>query len=94
MNKDKIEKILKDLDFDDIDGKIEGNKFTFTLKNSDDYAYYYTLLDQNDDLTLIDSSSVSTEYLSVIKYEGENFKVSLNADYNKNYYNITIEDLK
>lgn len=93
MDKNKLDDILYELDFDDI-GELKNNKYTITLNNSDDYAYYYTLLDHNENLDLIDASSVSTEYLNVITYEGNDYKVSLNANFNSNYYNVTIEDLK
>lgn len=92
MDQSKLDDILAELDFDDV-GKLKDDKYTIVLKDSNDYAYYYTLLDQNEELDLVDSSSVSTEFLSVIAYEGNDFKVSLNADFNKNYYNVTIEDL-
>ena len=92
MEQNKLNDILYLLDFDDI-GELKDNKYTIKLNDSNDYAYYYTLLDQNENLNLVDSSSVSTEFLNVVTYEGDDFKVSLNADFNKNYYNITIEDL-
>lgn len=93
MNKDKLDDILYELDFDDI-GELANNKYTIVLNNSDDYAYYYTLLDHNENIDLVDSSSVSTEYLNVVTYEGDDYKVSLNANFNDDYYNVTIEDLK
>ena len=92
MEQNKLDDILYLLDFDDI-GELKDNKYTIKLNDSNDYAYYYTLLDHNENLDLVDSSSVSTEFLNIITYEGDDFKVSLNADFNKNYYNVTIEDL-
>ena len=92
MEQNKLDAILTELDFDDI-GEFKNNKYTIVLNDSNDYAYYYTLLDSNENLDLVDSSSVSTEFLNVITYEGDDFKVSLNADFNNNYYNVTIEDL-
>lgn len=92
MEQNKLDDILYLLDFDDI-GELKDNKYTIKLTDSNDYAYYYTLLDHNENLDLVDSSSVSTEFLNVVTYEGDDFKVSLNADFNKNYYNVTIEDL-
>lgn len=94
MDKEKIDGILKNLNFDKVEGELRNNKYTITLNDSDEYAYYYTLLDSNSDLSLSDASSVSTGYLSIISYEGEDFKVSLNAYYDKNIYTVTIEDLK
>lgn len=93
MTQDKLGDILYELDFDDI-GELANDKYTIVLNDSDDYAYYYTLLDHNENIDLVDSSSVSTEFLNVITYEGNDFKVSLNANFNDNYYNVTIEDLK
>lgn len=93
MDQSKLDDILAELDFDDIGEINNKGKYVITLNNSDDYAYYYTLLDHNENLELVDSSSVSTEFLNVISYEGEDFKVSLNADFGNNNYNVTIEDL-
>ena len=93
MTREKLDDILYELDFDDV-GELKNNKYTITLNNSEDYAYYYSILDHNENLDLVDSSSVSTEFLNVCTYEGVDFKVSLNADFNNDYYNITIEDLK
>lgn len=93
MTKEKVDDILYELDFDDV-GELKNNKYTITLNNSEDYAYYYSILDHNENLDLVDSSSVSTEFLNVCTYEGADFKVSLNADFNNDYYNVTIEDLK
>lgn len=93
MTREKLDDILYELDIDDI-GKLNGDKYTITLNDSEDYAYYYSILDHNENLDLVDSSSVSTEFLNVCTYEGPDYTVSLNADFNKDYYNITIEDLK
>ena len=93
MTQDKLDDILYELDFDDI-GELKNDKYTIVLNDSDDYAYYYTLLDHNENIDLVDSSSVSTEFLNVITYEGNDYIVSLNANFNDNYYNVTIEDLK
>ena len=93
MTREKLDDILYELDFDDV-GELKNNKYVITLNDSEDYAYYYSILDQNENLDLVDSSSISTEFLNVCTYEGEGFKVSLNADFNKDYYNITIEDLR
>lgn len=93
MTRDKLNNILDELTIDDV-GEFKENKYIITLNDSEEYAYYYSILDHNDELYLVDSSSVSTEYINVCTYEGSDYKVSLNADFNKNYYNITIEDLK
>lgn len=92
MEKSKLEDILEELDVEDI-GELKNNAYKIVLKNSDEYAYYYTLLDHNENLDLVDTSSVSTENVNVITYEGYDYKVSLNANFNDNYYNLIIEDL-
>ena len=92
MEKSKLEDILEELDIEDI-GELKNNAYKIVLKNSDEYAYYYTLLDHNENLDLVDTSSVSTENVNVITYEGYDYKVSLNANFNDNYYNLIIEDL-
>lgn len=92
MERSKLEDILEELDIEDI-GELKNNAYKIVLKNSDEYAYYYTLLDHNENLDLVDTSSVSTENVNVITYDGYDYKVSLNANFNDNYYNLIIEDL-
>lgn len=91
MDKKKIDGILADLDIDDI-GEFDGDKYVIKLNDSDDYSYYYTLLDHDENLELVDSSSVGTKDLNVLTYEWYDYKVSLNANFDNDYYNVTIED--
>lgn len=91
MTTDKAKEILKDLSIDK-NGNLKDNKYVIELTDSEEYAYYYSLLDHEENLILSDSSSVSSEYITSVSYDGYDFSVSLNANFNDNYYNIVIED--
>ena len=92
MNKEKILSLLKDLGVSD-EGNFEDKRYILELTDSNEYAKYYTILDQYEDLELNDSSSMSQEYATVLTYINEDFKVSLNANFNDDYYTFVVEEL-
>lgn len=92
MNKEKVLSLLKDLNVSD-EGNFEDKRYILELLDSNEYAKYYTILDQYDNLELSDSSSMSQEYATVLTYTNDNFKVSLNANFNDDYYTFVVEEL-
>ena len=62
------------------------------LDDSDDYAYYFTLLDNSINVEVENSSSISSTYLNQVVFEGYGYKVYLNANFETNSYTIKIED--
>lgn len=91
MNKEKVMEFLGDLDID-TSGKFTDLRYTLQLDDSDDYARYYTILDQDEDLELSDTSSMSQEFATVLTYTNDDFKVKLNANFDDDYYTLTVED--
>lgn len=92
MTEERAKKICRELEIEDR-GRMKNGKYVIELNDSEEYAYYYSLLDYSD-LDLIDSSSVSTEFVNVLTYKGEDYIISLNSDFNENYYCLIIEDSK
>lgn len=92
MNKDNVISFLQDLGVSE-KGKFEPERYILNIKDSDEYAKYYTILDQYDDLELSDDSSMSQEYATVLTYKNEDFKVSLNANFDDDYYTFVVEEL-
>lgn len=92
MTEERAIKICRELEIEDR-GRMKNGKYVIELNDSEEYAYYYSLLDYSD-LDLIDSSSVSTEFVNVLTYKGEDYIISLNSDFNENYYCLIIEDSK
>ena len=91
MNKEKVRKLLNDLDVKD-EGVFDGKHYIITLNDSDDYARYYTILDHADEFELVDTSSMLSEYLSSLSYSSDDFTVTLNADFNSQVYKLVIEE--
>lgn len=97
MTKERAEEILDSLEIGDR-GEFSKGKYTIVLSDSDAYAAFYTTFDNSDEVEEAESTSVSTEFLNIITYEGElgsdPYKITLNADFNRDYYSVVVEDLE
>lgn len=92
MTEERLQQILKETDLPDT-GKIDSNGlYVIQLDDSDDYAYYFTLLDNSINVEVENSSSISSTYLNQVVFEGYGYKVYLNANFETNSYTIKIED--
>ena len=92
MNKAKLFSYLDDLGIDKT-GKLESDRYVLKLEDSDEYSRYYTILDQEEDLELSDTSSMSQEFATVLTYTSEDYKLKLNANFVDDYYTFTVEEL-
>ena len=92
MNKAKLFSYLDDLGIDKT-GKLESDRYILKLEDSDEYSRYYTILDQEEDLELSDTSSMSQEFATVLTYTSEDYKLKLNANFVDDYYTFTVEEL-
>jgi hypothetical protein len=91
MDKDKAINFLNKIDVDTT-GSFEPQRYILEIDNSDDYSYYYTLLNSIEDLELVDTSSMSTEYATVLKYKDDDYTISLNANFIDDYYTFVLEE--
>ena len=92
MTEERLQKILEETDLPDV-GKIDSNGlYVIQLDNSDDYAYYFTLLDNNINVEVENSSSISSTYLNQVVFEGYGYKIYLNANFETDNYTVKIED--
>ena len=92
MNKTKLFSYLDNLGIDKT-GKLESDRYVLKLEDSDEYSRYYTILDQEEDLELSDTSSMSQEFATVLTYVNEDYKLKLNANFIDDYYTFTVEEL-
>ena len=92
MNKAKLFSYLDNLGIDKT-GKLESDRYILKLEDSDEYSRYYTILDQEEDLELSDTSSMSQEFATVLTYTNEDYKLKLNANFVDDYYTFTVEEL-
>ena len=92
MNKAKLFSYLDNLGIDKT-GKLESDRYILKLEDSDEYSRYYTILDQEEDLELSDTSSMSQEFATVLTYTSEDYRLKLNANFVDDYYTFTVEEL-
>lgn len=92
MNKTKLFSYLDNLGIDKT-GKLESDRYVLKLEDSDEYSRYYTILDQEEDLELSDTSSMSQEFATVLTYTSEDYRLKLNANFVDDYYTFTVEEL-
>jgi hypothetical protein len=71
-------------------GTVEGDVYTLTIDNSDDYSKVYTLLDTSDILHLDTDTVKLSAQSSEMTYLSDDFDVTLKADFDKNQYSATI----
>jgi hypothetical protein len=72
-------------------GTMSDGKYIVHLEDSDVYSKAYTLL-SNSKILHLDSDEVTiTEHNSTMKYLSDDFDVVLDADFDNDDYNITIE---
>lgn len=93
MNKEEVIKLLDDLGLDPT-GDFDEHRYVVQLEDSDEYARYYTKLDEANDLELIDSSSVSAEFINVLTYSDDKYTFKLSANFNDDYYTLSVEESK
>jgi len=99
MNKEKVEELLDKIGIEkrgkikSADGTYEfPDKYIIRLKDSDEYARMYTLLDKYEHSHLYNDGSMSSEYATVMTYEVGGFKIMLNANFESDYYSIVVEE--
>lgn len=93
-----IKPILNKLDVD-ANGRYEGKFYVIHIKNSDDYARYYTKLDSNAINTEYPQFGVNTnnstiEITNYFETEVDNVEYSmfLKADFDKDLYSLKISE--
>lgn len=91
MDKEKITNFLKSLGIS-TEGGFKGNRYIVELKDSDEWARYYSVFSENPDFELSEASSMSQEFASVITYVSDEYKVGLNANFDDNYYTLSLEE--
>jgi hypothetical protein len=95
MDLNKLEDTLTKL-FIEPNGTFDEEKDTYTivLEDSDKFAQFYSLLDLNDSLTLLESGSMTGEFASVLKFGSDDYTFTLNANFLDNYYSLVVEEIK
>lgn len=95
MNKDKLVHLLNKLNFPEIDSwKSNKDNYSINLTNSDDYARYYSKLDASEDFNFTPDESASSEHITTLSYNSDNYNITLNANLDADKYNIVIKELK
>lgn len=68
----------------------------YHLKDSNDYARAYTILDKSDlvDVDVLDTISIMSDDSNVLNYIGDDFDISLEANFEEDDYIIKIMKAK
>lgn len=93
MNKEEVIKLLDDLGLDPT-GEFDEHRYVVQLEDSDEYARYYTKLDEAADFQLVDASSISAERVNVLTYSDDTYKLKLSANFDDDYYTLSVEGVK
>lgn len=74
------------------EGTFKDNFYSIELKDSDEYAHYYTLFSNSTIVELLDEGIELTEHGNKITYGNDDYEVNLIADFDSNVYNIVIKE--
>lgn len=73
------------------EGISQGNTYTVSLSNSNEYSRVYTILDKAKGIDLDDEESVLSESSTLLVYLADDFDIKLKADLDKNIYTVSFE---
>lgn len=63
------------------------------IDNSDDYAKYYTILDNSDEVELSLEKSKNGLSSNILVYESNQFEISLMGNFEDDTYRLVVKDL-
>lgn len=87
-----MEEILKQIGIKKEPEKIENGYLAISINDSDEYAIYYSLLENSDLVDIDDDSSTLTYESSSIQYDGDGFIITLIGDFEADTYKLTIKE--
>lgn len=86
-----LEQLLKDLNITK-QGKMNGDKYIIQLDNSDEFSRMYTVLDKYEGADLDPEEMVMSSSSSIMIYLTDDFDITLKADFDKDTYQMIIEE--
>ena len=87
-----MEEFLKELGIDKEPTKAEDGTLVIEIANSNEYAKYYSLLENSDLVDEDESSSQLTLEASSIQYVGDNYVITLMSNLEADTYQLTIKE--
>lgn len=89
-----IEELLKELKINKRGNYSDDDTYTIDLKDSNEFGVYSSKLDRSDALEPIDESSYVTADNSNLDYKyGDQYILSLIADFDNDYYSLVITEM-
>lgn len=85
---------LKELGITDEGEYSKDNLYVIDIDDSDTYGKYYSKLDKSDLVDEIDDNSLLTLHNSSINFEGDNYLITLIADFEQDLYKLVCKELK
>lgn len=89
-----IEQLIKQLNIDKVGSYNKDKSYTIELEDSDDFGKLYTILETNNNIEGSDDENLVTlDDSTLVYYYNDDFKLYLNANWNDDTYNLTIEEI-
>lgn len=89
-----MNEILKKLQIKKSGNYSEDNNYIIDLDDSEEFGYYYSLLDKNDNLIYLeDISSLTIHNSNIIYRYDDSIEISLIADFDNDLYKIVIREI-
>lgn len=73
------------------EGSLLNSIYSVKLKDSDEYSKYYTKLDSSDLVDLDSGTMIMSEHNNIMHYVGDEFVVTLKANFDADDYALDIE---
>lgn len=87
-----MNEFLKELGINKTAVKGSGNIYTVDIENSDEYGKIYSILDKSKLVDEIPDSSQMTYETASIQFEGDDYLITLLADFDEDTYKMTIKE--
>ena len=89
-----MKEFLKELGITDNGEYSKDNSYVIDIDDSDTYGKYYSKLDKSDLVDEIDDNSLLTLHNSSINFEGDNYLITLIADFEQDLYKLVCKEIK
>lgn len=86
-----MEKFLQELGIQGTPQRTDDNTYVLDIEGSDNYGRIYSRLDRSDLLEEDEESSQLTLDTSSLRYENDEYQLTLLADFNEDKYQLVIQ---
>lgn len=89
-----MEEFLKELGIQGTPQRTDDNTYVLDIEGSDNYGRIYSRLDRSDLIEEDEASSQLTMDTSSLRYENDEYQLTLLADFNEDKYQLIIQKIE